>query len=101
MDTFLDRINSAPVFADELPQDFVFWVSVLVDELNENFDTIEQSFSGINDGLVAPQKTSAEIATLAATSPDGTMWYSTDHVPPVLVIKINGALRQVTTTAFP
>lgn len=101
MAVFLDRIDSAPVFANELPEDFVFWVTVFIDSINQTIEKLEAILNGDNDGLIAPQKTSAEIATLAVDAPDGTIWYATDGTPPNLVIKINGALRQVTTTAFP
>lgn len=101
MAVFLNRIDSAPVFAGELPEDFVFWVTVFIDSINEDIELIEAIFNGSNDGLIAPQKTTAEITTLATGAADGTIWYATDSVPPNLVIKINGALRQVTTTAFP
>lgn len=101
MAVFLERIDSAPVFAEELPEDFVFWLTVFIDSINQTIDSIENIFNGQNDGLIAPQKLSAEIATLSLTAPDGTMWYATDSAPPNLVIKINGALRQVSTVAFP
>ena len=41
------------------------------------------------------------ITTVANLSPDGTIWYITDHVPPVYVGKISGALVQFTTAAYP
>lgn len=101
MSIFLDRIDSAPVFAGELPDDFVFWLSVFIDSINQTIESIENQFNGIDDGLILPQKLTADIITLALTAPDGTMWYATDGTPPNVVVKINGALRQLTTTAFP
>jgi len=50
------------------------------------------------DPFIAPDGT---VTTVSAYMPDGTQWYISDHVPPVMVMKINGALRQVTTAAYP
>lgn len=101
MAIFLDRIDSAPVFGKELPDDFVFWITVFIGSINQTIEEIESILNGNNDGIIAPQKTAAEIAALAVDAPDGAIWYSTDSAPPNLVIKINGALRQVSTVAFP
>ena len=101
MSIFLDRIDSAPVFAGELPDDFVFWISVFIDSINQTIESIENIFNGDNDGLILPQKLTADIITLATTAPDGTMWYNIDHVPPVIVAKINGALVQLLTAPYP
>ncbi|MBP6919295.1 MAG: hypothetical protein KBB94_10325 [Legionellaceae bacterium] len=100
MAIFLDRIDSAPVFGKELPDDFVFWITVFIDSINQTIEEIESILNGNNDGIIAPQKTAAEIAALAVDAPDGTIWYASDGTQN-LVIKINGALRQVTTTAYP
>ena len=66
------------------------------------------------NGLTIPSVTNAQLTTnvvvaedgsltsLGALMPDGTIWYISDAVPdPVFVGKINGALRQFTTTAYP
>ena len=49
--------------------------------------------------VVAPDGT---LTSLLNLMPDGTIWYVSDATPdPVFVGKINGALRQFTTTAYP
>ncbi len=64
--------------------------------------------NGLSDnGWTVPQITDAQLTQLEALPtidqlPDGTLWYVIDATPdPVLVVKIDGALRQVTTTAYP
>lgn len=83
-------IDAVPVNSDEFSFEFINWLSVTVDILNENL---------LNPTL--PQLTTAQIVAIASEAPDGSLWYSTDHVPPVYVGKINGALVQFTTTPFP
>lgn len=63
---------------------------------DELITSMQQALS--NDGWTLPQHTQAEIIALAPDMPDGTLWYATDNE---LVVKINGALRKVTTTAYP
>jgi hypothetical protein len=49
--------------------------------------------------VIAPD---GSLTSLSALMPDGTIWYVSDAAPdPVFVGKINGALRQFTTTAYP
>ncbi len=79
-----------------------------VEEFNQ---TILQGLS--NNGWTVPQVTNAQltidnviapdgtITTLDTLMPNGTLWYVTDAVPPVPVMKINGVLRKFTTTAYP
>lgn len=67
--------------------------------------------NGLSDnGWTIPLISSANLAKLEALPvfdrmPDGTIWMVQDAAPlPVvneLVVKINGALRKVTTTAYP
>ena len=56
-----------------------------------------------DNGFVLPTLTQAELASIATSMPDGTMWYVHDTGVAYyeLVIKINGALRKVTTSAYP
>jgi hypothetical protein len=78
-------------------------------ELNQ----ILRDGSGLN-GNVISSVTNAQLTTnivlapdgsltsLGSLMPDGTIFYVSDAVPdPVFVGKINGALRQFTTTAYP
>lgn len=60
--------------------------------------------NGLGDtGWTLPVVTQIELTSLAPTMPDGTIWYVHDTLGAYyeLVIKINGALRKVTTTAYP
>lgn len=79
------------------------------EELNE---VLRQNLS--DNGLVLPSITDQDLTvtpvqnpnTLAATTladlmPNGTAWYVTDAVPPCVVIKIDGALEKLTTSAYP
>lgn len=83
-------IDAAPLNSDEFSFEFINWLAVTIDILNENL---------LNPTV--PQLTSAQIVSISGEAPDGALWYSTDHVPPVYVGKINGALVQFTTTPFP
>lgn len=99
INTFLDRIDVAPISNDDFTFEFNSWVSVLVDSLNE---TIAQTETFINIP-VAGNYTTAEITALNTASllPDGVFLYCTDHTPPCYVGRISGSLVQFTTTAFP
>lgn len=73
------------------------------DELN---NTLRNGLS--DNGWTLPQVTQAELAQINAFTgteilPNGTIWYVHDDVTSVyeVVVKINGALRKVTTTAYP
>ena len=65
--------------------------------------------NGLSDnGWTLPQVTQAQLAELEALPafdqmPNGTIWYVHDDDTLVyeVVVKINGALRKVTTTAYP
>ena len=67
--------------------------------MEEMFQTLLDGLS--NNGWTVPQATTTFITAIAPTMPDGTIWYCTDHSPPVFVGLINGALVQFTTTSFP
>jgi hypothetical protein len=78
------------------------------EELNQ---TIGDCLS--NNGWTVPQITNANLtvnavewpdgtlATPAVFMPNGSLWYVTDGAPEVLVVKVAGALRRVSTTAYP
>jgi len=69
-------------------------MQMFMDQLNQ---TMQDNLS--NNGLVIPSITSANLALIEPEMPDGTAWLETTNN--VLVIKINGALRKVTTSAYP
>jgi hypothetical protein len=97
MSIFLDRIDSAPLEADDFSFEMNSWISNLVDSQNENLVDIENAFNF----FVVQSLTQAEIITDSATAPDGSIWYCTDHVPPCFVGKADGVLVQFLTAAFP
>lgn len=65
----------------------------------EMFQTLLDGLS--DNGWTVPQVTNAFLTSIAPFMPDGTLWYCTDHIPPVYVGKISGALVQFTTAAYP
>lgn len=71
--------DSARLYQDELSQ-------VLQNGLSDN-------------GWTLPQITAANLVSIEPDMPNGTIWYEADNHE--VVIKINGALRKVTTTAYP
>jgi hypothetical protein len=71
-------------------------------------DQLNQALqNGLSDnGWTVPIVTSAELADIAAlpsdrAMPDGTMWYVSDAVPPIPVMKVGGVLMQFTMTPYP
>lgn len=64
------------------------------DELNQ---TLQNHLS--DNGWVFPPITAANLVKIAPMMPDGTGWYESDAQ--VMVFKLGGALRKVTTTAYP
>lgn len=73
----------------------------LTPDMQSYMDVMNQSLqNGLSDnGWTLPLVTAAQLAEAAPKMRDGTMWYQTDAHE--VVIKINGALRKVTTTAYP
>lgn len=79
----------------------------------EMSQTLQQNIS--NNGFVIPKITNAQLTvdivpdpfgfnppnTLANLMPNGSIWFVTDHIPPVYVGKIAGALVQFVTAAYP
>lgn len=65
--------------------------------------------NGLSDnGWTLPTVTQAELTSIQAITgvdalPNGTIWYVHDNGTAVyeVVVKINGALRKITTTAYP
>lgn len=67
-------------------------------ELNQ---ILRNGLSG--NGWTLPTVTQAQLTEIAPSMPNGTAWYVHDTGTAYyeLVIKINGALEKVTTTAYP
>jgi hypothetical protein len=102
MAIFLDRIDAAPLEVEDFNPFLYQWISNLVDSLNETLEDIDNALNLDDNGILIPHFTQAEIVAFnIAGVPDGTMWYCTNSVPQNVVIQINGALQQLTTTAFP
>jgi len=93
----LDKLDPVPFVGDEVPRFFFMWLTVVIDTLNNALIDLE-NFVNLP---VIPSYTQAEIVAAGPDAEDGTMWYASDSVPPNVVIKIDGSLRQLTTAAFP
>jgi len=68
----------------------------------QNFMTlINQAMQGAlsDNGWTFPSVTADELTAAEPNMPDGTGWYENEAHE--IVFKINGALRKVTTTAYP
>lgn len=82
MALFLDRIDSAPIVNKDFDAQFLQWLWVLVDTLNEDIDSIQNSFNL----LTAPNLALlTETVTLIVGSPsftvaDGTLYNVGDNV---------------------
>jgi len=60
--------------------------------------------NGLSDnGWTLPTVTAAQLTSIQGQMPDGTIWYLHDTGSSTyeVIVKINGALRKVTTTAYP
>lgn len=97
MSIFLDRIDSAPIVNSNFDAQFLQWLWVLVDSLNENIRDIEDALNL----LTAMSYTATEIATLemAGSLGNGILLYDTTNN--VYVGKQSGALVKFTTAAYP
>ncbi len=97
MAIFLDRIDAAPILGQDFDAQFLQWLWVLVDALNENISDIQNAFNL----LEAMSYTAAEIAAMETDGllGDGVLLY--DTTTNVYVGKQSGALVQFTTAAYP
>lgn len=73
----------------------------LTPEMQIYNDQLNQALqNGLSDsGWTLPQIDAVDLVEAFMFMPNGTVWYVTDTNE--VVIKINGALRKVTTTAYP
>lgn len=97
MAIFLDRVDSAPIMNSDFDPQFLQWLWVLVDSLNENINDIENALNL----LTAPSYTATEINDMESAGDlgDGVVLYdTTNHV---YVGRQNGALVKFTTAAYP
>lgn len=97
MALFLDRIDAAPIMNVDFDPQFLQWLWVLVDTLNENLSDIQNSFNL----LTAMSYTATQIndMNVAGDLVNGVLLYDTTNN--VYVGKQSGALVQFTTAAYP
>lgn len=69
---------------------------------NYNEELNESLRGGLSDnGWTVPQITAANLALVSPLMPDGTIWYVTDHIPPIWVGLQAGVVVQFTVAAYP
>jgi hypothetical protein len=95
MALFLERVDAAPLSNTDFSFEFMQWLSVLVDQMNEVLATVQDNLN-FN---TAQSYTTAEITALASDLPDGCILYNS--TTNVYVGKENGTLRTFTTAAYP
>lgn len=97
MDVTFNKIDSAPIFGQEFSAEFMQWLSILVDTLNEALDLIQYYLNL----LQARSYESSEIAALFSDGKlqNGMILYDTDLN--VYVGMQNGGLVQFSTTSYP
>ncbi len=97
MTVFLDRVDSAPIVNSDFDAQFLQWLWVLVDTLNENINDIQGAFNL----PVAMGYTAVEIASMQSAGDlvNGVLLYDTTNN--VYVGKQSGALVKFTTAAYP
>lgn len=97
MAQFLDRIDSAPIANSDFDAQFLQWLWVLVDSLNENFSDLDLAINF----LTAPSLTAAQISTqfLAGDFTNGIFLYDTTNDEYVGMQA--GVLVKFTTSAYP
>lgn len=93
----LDRIDTAPIVSGDFDPQFLQWVWVLIDTLNEIVTNIENGFNF----LTTPNLTATEITTMftAGDFGNGILLYDTTNNE--YVGMQSGALVKFTTTSYP
>lgn len=97
MALFLDRIDSAPIIGGDFDPQFLQWLWVLIDTLNEIFNDLENAINF----LTASNLTATQIAAGFTTGDYGNGILLYDTTNNVYVGMQNGALVKFTTTAYP
>jgi hypothetical protein len=98
MTIFLDRVDAVPIASNtQFDVQFLQWLWVLVDTLNENWFDIQGAFNL----LTAMSYTSAEILAMEGDGQlgNGVLLYDTDN--DVYVGRQAGSLVKFTTTPYP
>ena|SRR5579872_4967147 len=95
---FLDRIDSVPIASNtEFEPQFLQWLWVLVDSLNENISDIQDAFNLLS--AVSYTQTQIIDMNTAGTLTDGVILYDTTNNE--YVGRQAGSLVKFTTTAYP
>ena len=97
MTVFLDRIDSVPVVNSGLDSQFIQWLSVLVDSLNETLGDIEALFNV----FYPPPYTQTQILQMQADGAlqNGVLLHDTTNDE--YVGRKNGVLVKFTTGSYP
>lgn len=98
MTIFLDRIDAVPIASNtQFDHQFLQWLWVLVDSLNENIVNIQDSFNL----LTAISYTQTQITDMntAGQLNDGILLYDTTNAE--YVGKQSGSLVKFTTSTYP
>lgn len=97
MTIFLDRVDAAPIVNQDFDPQFLQWIWVLVDSLNEDITQIENGFNL----LTAQSYTATQITTMfgAGALTNGILLY--DSTNNEYVGMQSGALVKFTTTSYP
>ncbi len=97
MALFLDRIDAAPIVNSGFDAQFLQWLWVLVDSLNENIGDIQDALNF----LTAVNYTAVEIAQLESDGELGNGILLYDTTNNVYVGRQSGSLVKFTTVAYP
>ncbi len=98
MAIFLDRIDSVPIASNtQFDPQFLQWLWVLVDALNENWRDIQGAFNLLT--AIGYTQTQITDMNTAGQLNNGVLLYDTTNN--VYVGKISGALVKFTTTVYP
>lgn len=97
MAIFLDRIDSSPIANIDLETQFLLWIGVLVDTLNENMSDIQIAFNL----LTAPSYTQTEITNMESDGQLGNGVILYDSTNDEYVGRQAGSLVKFTTAAWP
>jgi len=97
MSLFFDRVDSSPIVSKDFDAQFLQWLWVLVDTLNEDINKIQEAFNLLS----AQSYTAVEISNLnlSGVLGNGILLYDTTNN--VYVGKQSGVLVKFTTTAYP
>ena len=99
MSLFLDRIDSAPIINGDFDPQFLQWLWVLVDTLNEDIGDIQNAFNLLSGSGYTAVEINAMQTAVPSQLNDGVLLYDTTNN--LYVGRISGALVKFTTTAYP